>query len=110
MIGRRQLVLDDDGVTCLQVGAEEIECETTHAVFGGRELKIHAQHVGEDIAVEQQPLGEVMSFVGPHLPHRDGGDAAQLGQVDHRVSVGSERRVLRLNHEAPITARHLVRA
>ena len=57
MVRNLELVLDDHGVSGLEVFPDEVEREPSHAVLGSRQFKVHAQKVRQDIGVFEQPLG-----------------------------------------------------
>ena len=67
VVGRRELVLDDQHAVVREVAPEEVERERSDRVLGNRQLEIDAEHVGEDVGVLEQPGREIVSLMHPHL-------------------------------------------
>jgi hypothetical protein len=84
-----ELVFDDHGVSGLEVFPDEVEREPADAVLGGGQFKVHAQEVRQDIGVFEQPLGEVLRLVRPHLANWNLRYAAEIGQIGHMRRVGN---------------------
>jgi hypothetical protein len=66
MVGRLQLVFDDDPLAGTHVSADQIQGKPADLVLGLGELQVHAEDVSEYVGVGQQPTGEVVGFVLPH--------------------------------------------
>ncbi len=67
VISCRELVLHDQDTVVGQVPPDEVKSEPAHRVFGRRQLDVEAERVGERVGVVEQPWGEVMGLVLPHI-------------------------------------------
>ncbi len=92
MVSCRELVLHDKDAVVGQVSADEVKCELAHRVLGCGHLEVKAKGVGERVSVVEQPRGEVMRLVLPHITWVERLKPTQIG---HGLLLVSDEMVLR---------------
>ena len=78
VVGRGELVLDDDGAVAAEVVGKEVERERADRRLPASQLEVQAQRVSEECDVLGEPGGEVQRFVRPKLPQVDPPEDAEL--------------------------------
>jgi hypothetical protein len=91
VVGGGQLVLHHQHTAVGEILAHQVEGERAHRMLGIAQLQVNAEHVGQGVAVLQQPRREIVSLVRPDLPRVERLEPAQVHHHRSPPVVGGRR-------------------
>lgn len=88
MVGLLQLILDDDHAVVREVAAKKVQRKTSDRMLSHVQFEVHAQQVGEHVNVLQEPRGEIVCLMHPHLFGRNRSKPPQVSWLHRQSGVG----------------------